>query len=102
MVPFIKACIAAGHDALVAVPAGFEESVTKHGFPVATFGTPDPNDLGRIFASLPELPREEANTRVVRDIFAGFNTTAALPGVEAIVDDFRPDVVIRDPAEFAS
>ena len=45
---------------------------------------------------------DDANARMVGEFFARIDTEAALPGLEAIVDDFRPDVIVRESWEFAS
>ena len=58
--------------------------------------------MGAVFARLPALPRHEAEEIVMREVFAGLDATYALPGLGEIVDTWRPDAIVRDPAEFAS
>jgi hypothetical protein len=55
-----------------------------------------------VFARLPALPREAANAVVIREIFCGTNVRAALPSLQAEVERWRPDLILREPAEFAS
>ena len=50
---------------------------------------------------LPTLGVEEANDRVVAEIFGREDTGAALPGVLEIVERFGPALVVRESAEFA-
>jgi glycosyltransferase len=45
---------------------------------------------------------EEANHIVVRDVFGRLDAQAAFPGLNATVEQWRPDVVLRDPCEFGS
>lgn len=102
MVPFARACADAGHDVGVCAPASFTGAVERAGFRHLSVSDSDPAVLGPIFARLPGLPMEEANGVVVREVFAGLNARAAMPGVEAAVREFEPDLVVREMAEFAS
>ena len=50
---------------------------------------------------MPELPPDEANEVVVGDIFGRLNTTARAARMRAAFDEWRPDVVLRDPNEYS-
>ncbi|MGH9223141.1 MAG: glycosyltransferase [Acidimicrobiales bacterium] len=102
MLPFAHALRDAGHEVVVTAPASFAAAVERAGFEHRPFADADPEAMGRIFATLPGLPPEEASVVVARDVFGRLDAQAALPGVEAIVDDWHPDLIIRDPSEFAS
>lgn len=102
MTPFAHACAAAGHEVRVAAPASFAENVRRAGLVHVPLGEPAPGEHAPIFAKLPGLPRLEADRIVIRDVFAGLDARAALPAMEAAVEDFRPDLVVRELAEFAS
>ena len=39
---------------------------------------------------------------MVREIFGRLNTAAALPRVRAACEEWRPDLVVRDPNEYSS
>jgi hypothetical protein len=39
---------------------------------------------------------------VIGQIFGRMNTTAALPRLQATLEDWRPDVVLRDPNEYGA
>jgi UDP:flavonoid glycosyltransferase YjiC (YdhE family) len=98
MVPFLRGCVAAGAEVLVAAPG----SVHTDEFAFATLPDTPPEILGPIFASLPALPRAEANARVMREVFAGANVDATLAAHEALLAEWRPDVVLREVAEVGS
>lgn len=102
MTPFARACAAAGHEVRVAAPASFAETVTRAGLPHVPLAQPAPGEHGRIFSRLPGLPRLEADRVVVNEVFAGIDARAALPTMAAIVEEFRPDLVVREFAEFSS
>ena len=43
-----------------------------------------------------------ANAAMIGEYFARMDTAAALPGLRAIVEDWRPDVIVRECWEYAS
>jgi len=102
LVPFAKACLAAGHEVLVTAPASFASSVAAASLAHAPFADVPPDVIGAVFGRLPSLPREEADALVIGEVFGRLDAQAALPGVEAAVEAWRPDLVVREPAEFAS
>ncbi|MEU7531023.1 glycosyltransferase [Saccharothrix sp. NPDC042600] len=102
MTPFARACAAAGHEVRVAAPASFASTVSRAGLPHAPLAEPAPGEHGPIFARLPGLPRLEADRVVINEVFAGIDARAALPTMRALVEEFRPDLVVREFAEFAS
>ncbi len=102
LVPFAQAAVQAGHEVLVAAPESFAPAVERAGF--AHYGFPDApqEQLEGVFAGLAGLSNEEGNLIVVRDVFGLIDTRAALPGVEALVDRWRPHLVLRESCEFSS
>src|SRR5204862_8049677 len=57
---------------------------------------------GAVAGSLPTLSIEEANRPLIADIFGRLDAQAALPGITRTVEEWRPDVVVREPCELAS
>ena len=102
MVPFAQACRDAGHDVKVAAPASFAQAVAATGLEHAPFADVPPEVMGPIFGRLPHLPREEADRIVMSEVFGRLDAHAALPGVTAILTNWRPDVVVREFCEFGS
>ena len=102
LVPFAVACRTAGHDVRVAAPASFAGSSSAAGLVHAPFADVPPEVMGPVFGRLPELSFEEANATVVGEIFGRLDAQAALAGVSAVIEDWRPDLVLREPCEFAS
>ncbi|AEG43669.1 glycosyltransferase [Isoptericola variabilis] len=101
-VPLARAVRDAGHEVRVAAPASFARHVTDAGLEHAPFDDADPEALGRVFGSLPGLAPEEANHRVVTQVFGRLDPQAALPRLAALVETWRPDVIVREPGEVAS
>lgn len=102
LAPFAKACAAAGHEVRVAAPASFAATIERVGLTHVSVGDPPEAEVNAVFETLPRLSLEEANTVVMRDVFAGIDARAALPGMAAVVREWRPDLVLRETAEFAS
>jgi UDP:flavonoid glycosyltransferase YjiC (YdhE family) len=65
LVPVAHACIAAGHDVVVAAPESFSDAVAKAGLTHSGFADVPAEVMGPVFGRLPELSHEEANRVVV-------------------------------------
>jgi UDP:flavonoid glycosyltransferase YjiC (YdhE family) len=102
LIPFARACAAAGHEVRVAAPASFGAAVERAGFAHAPFDDVPPDVMGAVFGRLPGLPRHEANAIVIGEVFGRLDAQAALPGVMSTIDTWRPDVLVREPCEFGS
>ena len=101
-IPFARACVAAGHEVRVAAPMALGAAVVQAGLEHVPLGSPSEAELAPVFASLPRLSLEESNAVVMRDVFAGLDARAALQGMSAAVRDWRPDLIMRETAEFSS
>jgi UDP:flavonoid glycosyltransferase YjiC (YdhE family) len=102
LAPLARACLAAGHAVRVAAPASFADTVRAAGLEPAPFPDAPPELVGPVMGRLPELSFEEADSVVIRDVFGRIDAQAAFPGVAELVDTWRPDVVLREPAELGS
>lgn len=102
MVPILSACKQAGHDVLVACPDSFAATVADEGFTPAPFDDAPREEWGAVMSGLPGLPADEANRIVVAEAFDRIDTTAVLPRLASAMEGWRPDLVLRDPSEFAS
>lgn len=101
MVPFAHAFLRAGHDVLLAAPAKAHPTVARAGVPFLPLADPPSEETDAVFASLAGLPQEEQSVRVMREIFAGIDARTSLPDVLRAVGQFRPDVLLREPTEYA-
>jgi UDP:flavonoid glycosyltransferase YjiC (YdhE family) len=102
LVPFARACVAADHEVIVAAPASFASEVRAAGFEHRPFADVPPELLGAVFGRLSSLSVEEANAIVIADVFGRLAAQAALPDLVAMVDEWRPDIVVREQAEYGS
>jgi UDP:flavonoid glycosyltransferase YjiC (YdhE family) len=102
LVPFARAFERAGHELLFAGPPPLAGSVEKAGFDFWQFDSPTDDELGPVWGRVPELPQDEQNEVVVRDIFGRLNTSAALPRIRAVFEEWGPELVLHDPNEYSS
>jgi UDP:flavonoid glycosyltransferase YjiC (YdhE family) len=102
LIPFAKAATAADAEIMVAAPASFEEAVVGAGLPFWALGEPTVEEWGAVMAGVAGLTEEEGNQLVVGEIFGRLDAGRALPAMLAAIDEWRPDVVIRETFEFAS
>lgn len=102
LVPFARACEAAGHEVLVASAPGLASAVEQAGFDYVRFDPPDDAELGQVWSQLPSVSFDGANELVIGEIFGRLNSTASLPRLQEVCAGWRPDVVVRDPSEFGS
>jgi hypothetical protein len=76
--------------------------VERTGFPFREGGEPSEEQVARIRERLPVVAPLEASVLGNRDLFGQLATTAMLPAMERICREWRPDLVLRDPCEYAS
>ena len=102
LIPFARACLAAGHEVVVAAPGSFVAQVRAAGFEHRPFADPSAEMLGLVFERVALLSFEQANDLVVTEVFGRLDAQAAVPGLVETIDSWRPDVVLREPCEFGS
>jgi UDP:flavonoid glycosyltransferase YjiC (YdhE family) len=102
LIPVASACAAAGHTVAVAAPGSFAAAVSGAGLDHLPFDEPSAELVGQVFARFSELTYEEANRIVLAESFGRLDPQAALPALTKIMSGWRPDVVVREQAEFAS
>jgi UDP:flavonoid glycosyltransferase YjiC (YdhE family) len=102
LAPFGQAALRAGHEVLVAAQRRHGANVSRTGLPYAPVDDPDPGAWMPLMGNFGALDVDEANARMLGEFFGRIDTEAALPGLEAIVEDFAPDVIVRESWEFTS
>jgi UDP-glucoronosyl and UDP-glucosyl transferase len=98
LIPFIDAAGHAGHEVLIVGPP----TLKARGYPFRAGATPPDEILGPIWGRIASLPPGQGDMVVVGIIFARLNVEAMLPTLLEVVEEWRPDVVMRESAEFAS
>jgi UDP:flavonoid glycosyltransferase YjiC (YdhE family) len=103
LLPVVRALQDAGHHVAVAAPEEAAAMVTREGVEHLPFGgvPADDPERGAVFAQIPQLAPEQARRLVGSELFGRINTTWALPGAQAAVAAFGPDLVVHESGESA-
>lgn len=104
LVPYARSLRDLGHEVRVATSAdeGAVAALNKAGLAYEPFDRPTPDELQAVMKRVDELKGEEAIAFAFREGFAGIAARAAMPKLQRTIREFRPDLVIRESAEFAS
>jgi hypothetical protein len=98
LVPFADAYLRNGDEVLVVGPPTLE----AHDYPFRAGASPPENVLAPLWATLHEQPSGQSEVIVVGTIFAELNVNAMLPAFEDAIEDWKPDLVLRETNEYAS
>ena len=102
LAPFAHACLAAGHDVLVAAQGRHRANVERAGLPFAPLGDLRDEDWMPLLADYAQLIFEDSNARMVGAFFGRLDTAATLPSLRRLAADWRPGVIVRESWEYAS
>lgn len=102
MVPVLAAAQRRGDDVVVIGPPSMGEMISRAGFTFLPGGEPEESVIAPIRELLPVVSREEATVLGNRELFGRLATTAMFPAMERTISTLRPDLVVRDPMEYAS
>jgi UDP:flavonoid glycosyltransferase YjiC (YdhE family) len=102
LVPFLEAARRRADETLVIGPPALREMVERTGCRFRAGGEPAEAEIAPIRERLPVAPREEAIVLGNRELFGRLAASAMLPAMERTCAQWRPDLVLRDPCEYAS
>jgi UDP:flavonoid glycosyltransferase YjiC (YdhE family) len=102
LAPFAHACLRAGHEVLVSAQRQFEGNVMRSGLPFSPVDAPAEDEWMPLMAKFAELDIDTANQVMIGRFFAGLDLRAELPALRALVESWRPDVIVRESWEFGS
>lgn len=102
LLPFLAAARRRGDETMVVGPPALRELVDRAGYRFQAGGEPPEAEVAPIRERLPVASPAEASVLANRDLFGRLATTALLPRMEQICGQWGPDVVLREPCEYAS
>jgi UDP:flavonoid glycosyltransferase YjiC (YdhE family) len=102
LAPFAHACLRAGHDVLVSAQRQFEGNVRRSGLAFSPVDAPARDEWMPLMASFATFDIDTANEVMISQFFAGLDLRAELPALRALVESWRPDVIVRETWEFGS
>ena len=91
-----------GGETLVVGPPALADMVRATGHAFLAGGEPTEEQVRPIREQLPVLPADEASVSGSRELFGRLAATAMLTATERAVRDWQPDLILRDPCEYAS
>ena len=100
-VPLARALQEAGHEVAFAVAQSYCSTIEAVGFRCFPAGYDFlGSNFDPVIATVRKL-RGEASVATLKDIFGAFLPPRMLPDLLAVARSWRPDVIVRDPMEFA-
>ncbi len=102
LAPVGQAALRAGHDVLVAGQRPHAANVERTGLPFAPVDAPPPERWMPLLEGFAKESIDTGNARMVAEFFARFDTDAALPALRMLVEEWHPDLIVRESWEFAS
>jgi hypothetical protein len=101
LVPLARACRRAGHDVLIATHAPRADNVERLALPVHRIEVAPDAAWAPLMSRLPGLPQSDGDAQIIAEGFARIGAGGALRGVIAVVERWRPDVLVHECYEFA-
>jgi UDP:flavonoid glycosyltransferase YjiC (YdhE family) len=102
LVPFADAARRRGDEVLVVGPPELEDMARRAGHAFRAGAAPPEADVAYIRDRLATAPRREASVLGNRELFGRLATEAMLPVMRRTCADWRPDLILREPCEYAS
>ena len=102
LLPVLSALVRRGDEVLLVVPPGLVGTVGGTGQPYVLGEDPPEAELGPLWARFAVADPAEQAVLANRELFARLCTTAMLPTLQRAFGRFRPDLVVREPCEYAS
>jgi UDP:flavonoid glycosyltransferase YjiC (YdhE family) len=102
LVPLLDAARKIGHETVVIAPPAMAAQVEATGHVLVPGGEPSESEIAAIRERLPLAPPAEASVLGNRELFGRMATAAMLPAMHQVIEQWRPDLVVREPCEYAS
>lgn len=91
-----------GHDPVVLVPPSLSEAATEAGVAVRVGGEPPRSVVSAVWERVRAGPPKAVAGLIDRELFADRCTEAMLGVARDLFDDWRPEMVVREPCEYAT
>jgi UDP:flavonoid glycosyltransferase YjiC (YdhE family) len=102
LLAFVDALAGRGDEVLLVVAPELAATAAATGQPYRLGARPPADVLDPLWARFEVAPPSEAAVIANREIFGRLNTAAMLPAMEDAFASWRPEVVLREPCEYAS
>ena len=102
LIPFAKAFLRNNDDVVIVAAQSATTMVAASGFDHIAYPDPPDDERSVVFAEARRMSFDDANERVLREIFIGIDARHAYPHVLNAMRSWRPDAVLYDISEFAA
>jgi UDP:flavonoid glycosyltransferase YjiC (YdhE family) len=102
LIPFAKAFLRNNDEVVVIAPQSADASIAAAGLDHLPYPDPPDEERDAIFSEARKLSFDDANERVLGEIFVRIDTRHAYPHVLTAIRSWRPDAVLYDVSEFAA
>ncbi len=92
----------AGHEVLLLVPPAMARSARRTGLEHRTGDEPPRTFVDEVWERVRRGPPDAVAGLIDRELFADRCTEAMLPAARKLRDTWKPDLVVREPCEYAS
>jgi UDP:flavonoid glycosyltransferase YjiC (YdhE family) len=102
LLPVLSELVRRGDEVLLVVPPGLAGTADGTGSPYVLGEDPPQAEVGPLWERFAVAAPAEQAVLANRELFGRLCTTAMLPTLKGAFERFRPDLVVREPAEYAS
>jgi UDP:flavonoid glycosyltransferase YjiC (YdhE family) len=103
LIPVARALQSRGHDVVVASEPAFAAPLRDHGFDHAPVGRDlSLDDVLSVLPEIFEVSAEEQNAYAFPRVFVELRARNVVDDLQAFVAEWKPDLILRENAEFAS
>ena len=102
LIPFAKAFLRNNDEVVVIAPQTADAMIAAAGLDHIAYPDPPDEERDAIFAEARHLAYDDANERVLGQVFVRIDVTHAYPHVLGAMRSWRPDAVLYDVSEFAA
>lgn len=102
LLPYAKELSRRGHQVAFAARVELADQIASGGFTHFALVGPNQMELEAIWARSKNLSGEALSKLYIQEIFCGVVARAALAGMQAAIEQWRPDLVVRESVEYSS
>jgi len=102
LVPYAQALARLGHEVRVSAPEGASAALQRAGLVQARVSDPSDEESKAFWARLDAAKGDDALALGFREGFSGVLARSAMPALQQTIGEWRPDLIVRESAEFAA
>jgi UDP:flavonoid glycosyltransferase YjiC (YdhE family) len=99
LLPYAAALVQLGHDVRVAAPISVAATLEKAGLVHIVLDNPHGDAVKGVMGRMDAASADAAMQIAIQEVFYGLQACAVLPGMQAAIRDWRPDLVVREASE---